>query len=327
MSILIDPYMFELTDEQEIRNNIAFFMKIIKIASHSSQENKFPIAVYQGMIEKMKRGIVQPFPISMDKIRDRDLRCDISQINNLFSNALLHVIESVDIDECHGEQEFAVTGNMKIANDEKYYELLNLLLVPCYKSIIQLDDRILTGIKAAGMHIGDSFEISCDCNIYKYRKICRFVGINEIIPEKDKVIETLKDKRKKGEIQAVTKVSAEMGKHHNHIQANGKGFSCLDDLSTQNKAVLRLLAEIGLFKIIFGRFTSEGVRAVGTMLIQKSEPKENQDILLVKFSAETGMVIETSLYFQKDIGVLVHQYFKDEQLSYKNVYEFVEKIK
>ena len=38
MSVLIDPYMFELSDEREIRNNISFFTKVIKIASHSGKK-------------------------------------------------------------------------------------------------------------------------------------------------------------------------------------------------------------------------------------------------------------------------------------------------
>lgn len=54
MSVLIDPYMFELSNEQEIRNNITFFMNIIKIASHSEKSKRVSIAVYRGMVKKCK---------------------------------------------------------------------------------------------------------------------------------------------------------------------------------------------------------------------------------------------------------------------------------
>lgn len=33
MSVLIDPYMFELSDTQEIKNNISFFLKMIKLCT------------------------------------------------------------------------------------------------------------------------------------------------------------------------------------------------------------------------------------------------------------------------------------------------------
>ena len=55
MSVLIDPYMFELSNEQEIRNNITFFMNIIKIASHSEKSKRVSIAVYRGMVKKNAR--------------------------------------------------------------------------------------------------------------------------------------------------------------------------------------------------------------------------------------------------------------------------------
>lgn len=40
MSVLIDPYMFELSNEQEIRDNITFFMNVIKIASYPEKSKR-----------------------------------------------------------------------------------------------------------------------------------------------------------------------------------------------------------------------------------------------------------------------------------------------
>lgn len=54
MSVLIDPYMFDLSNEREIRENISFFMDVIKIASYPEKSKRVPIAVYRGMIEKCK---------------------------------------------------------------------------------------------------------------------------------------------------------------------------------------------------------------------------------------------------------------------------------
>lgn len=74
MSVLIDPYMFDLSNEREIRENISFFMDVIKIASYPEKSKRVPIAVYRGMIEKMQRRIIQPFPIHISMIKDRDLK-------------------------------------------------------------------------------------------------------------------------------------------------------------------------------------------------------------------------------------------------------------
>ena len=61
------------------------------------------------------------------------------------------------------------------------------------------------------------------------------------------------------------------------------------------------------------------------MSIKNVEEKEQQDIVSVKFSAETGMLIITSLYFPKGVGEILHNYYYSEQLTHKNVSELIEK--
>jgi hypothetical protein len=315
--------MFELTDEQEIRDNISFFVKIIKLSTTPDKEKRLSIALYKGMVERMQSRTLQPFPIQMSEIEDKDLKSTILQINQSFSNMLLGSIESIDIDGCDGEQALLVDDEN--VTDDKYYELFSTLLIPCYSSDVFLDGRILTGRKAAGKHIGDNCVLNCECEQHKYFKECRFIDVNDIISQKDQAIERMKKLVR--EIEITDTVEAVMGDHHNHVQADGKKFNSLDDLSSQNKIVLRLLRELGLFKVIFGRFLPQGVRAAGTLSIQSLEEKETQDILVVKFSAETKMLIETSLYFPKGVGNLLSQYFQNQQLTYMNVNELIEKIK
>ena len=325
MSVLIDPYMFELSSEQEILDNISFFMKIIKITTYKEKNRRVPIAIYRGMVEKMQRREVQPFPIQITQIQDRDLKASINQLNKLFGNALIRSIESIDIDECGGNQDFYVRNDAEMIEDEHYFELLSTLLVPCYSRSTDLDSRILTGNKEQGKQIGDAFELVCDCENSNYNRHCIFVSVDDLISDKDKVIEELKRKRKQGEIIVNNDVSTIIGNHHNHIQANRKKFSKLDDLSSRNKGVLCLLKELGLSRVIFGEFTPNGARAVGTMSIQEATPKETQDIVTVRFTAETQMVIETDLYFPKGIGELLEKYFKSEQLTYQEVKNLIEK--
>lgn len=327
MSVLIDPYMFELSNEQEIRDNISFFMNVIKIVSYPERSKRISIAVYSGMIEKMQKRAIQPFPIQLSTIQDKDLKSTIIQLNNLFSNALIRFVENIDIDECDGNQEFVVRNDEEMIEDDHYFELLSTLLVPCYLETVDLDSKILTGNKENGKQIGDTFELICNCNTREYQKTCNFISVDDLVSDKDKVIQILKQKKKNGEISVSSTVTANMGNHHNHVQASKKKFSELDDLSLQNKIVLRLLKELGLFRIIFGKFTPNGVKAIGTMSIQNVESKDSQDIVIVNFSAETQMVIETFLYFPKGIGELLKRYFKSEQLTYQTVENMIERIK
>lgn len=239
---------------------------------------------------------------------------------------MLESIESIDIDECSGEQEFKIIDENGIAEDDSYYEMFCMLLIPCYSKHEDIDDRILTGIKKDGRQIGDHFQIQCSCFDYNYIKQCMFSGIDEFISDKEKVIEFLKEKKRKKEITIVDIVSAEIGEHHNHVQADGKKFSTLSELSIKNKKVLKLFQNLGLFRIVFGRFTSQGVKAAGTMTIYSISKKNTQDIVTVKFNAETGFQIITDLYFPKGIGQLLQDYFKKNQITYKNMSELVDKI-
>ncbi len=326
MSVLIDPYMFELSDAQEIKNNISFFMKMLKLCNKSDDDEKLRIAIYKGMLKRICQRTIQPFPINIQAITDSDLKNTILQINKSFNHALLESIESIDIDECSGEQEFKIIDENGIAEDDSYYEMFCMLLIPCYSKHEDIDDSILTGIKKDGRQIGDHFQIQCSCFDYNYIKQCMFSGIDEFISDKEKVIEFLKEKKRKKEITIVDIVSAEIGEHHNHVQADGKKFSTLSELSIKNKKVLKLFQNLGLFRIVFGRFTSQGVKAAGTMTIYSISKKNTQDIVTVKFNAETGFQIITDLYFPKGIGQLLQDYFKKNQITYKNMSELVDKI-
>lgn len=325
MGVLIDPYMFELSDEKEIENNISFFREIIKLCTQSGQMPKLQIIFYKGLFEKISQRSIQPFPITLKAISDVDLRGMIMQVNASFSRVLLEAIHVVDIDECSGEQNFE-TDDKGLSEDRIYYEMLCTLLIPCYLRQIDIDDRILTG-KKNGRQIGSNFQIQCSCSGKRYIKDCRFVGIDEFVSTKEKIIRSLREKRIGGKIPITEEIRAVMGDHHNHVQADRKKFDSLNELSVKNKIVLKLLQQLGLFKIIFARFDSKGVRAVGTMRIYDVEQHDTQDIVVVKFNAETEMQFMTDLYFPKGIGQLLCDYFQKEQLTYRNVNELVERIK
>jgi len=325
MSVLIDPYMFELDDENEIKDNIAFFQKIVKLATFSGKDERIKIALYKGLVDKIQKNAIQPFPIQISNIKERDLKMLILQLDQSFRNILLDSIECLDVESCYGNQDFSVDG--KEVEDDRYYELFSTLLIPCYSKKTQLDNRIITGKKLRGKQIGDEGVLECNCVKCEYNMKYLFVDVGDIIPPKEKAVYELKKLLLDKKIEAVDTVEAEMGDHHNLVQADKKKFRYLRDLSNQNKIVLRQLTELGLFKIIFGRQMSHGARAFGTFSVHGLNITETQDILVVKFTAETKMVMETFLYFPKGVGELLYQYFQDEQITYNNTIELIEKLK
>lgn len=327
MGVLIDPYMFKLSDAQEIENNISFFQKAARLCRQADKGQRLSIMLYQGMIEKISQRAITLFPIKIQAIKDPDLRNTILQINAEFLNVLLPSIESLDIDACSGEQEFEINDSRGMTDDSDYYDMFCTLLIPCYLSQVSIDDRILTGKKKEGKQIGETFRLTCSCSENEYIKNCRFAGIDDFIPVRDNMVKSLKELRQDGKIPVVVTVEAVMGDHHNHVQADRKKFSTLNELSFKNKVVLKLLQELGLYKIIFESFTSKGVRATGTMSIHHVREENKMDIVCVKFNAETDMQFLTSLYFPRGIGKRLHKYFQNEQLTYKNVNELIEKVK
>ena len=332
MSILIDPYMFELTEESEINGNIPFFQAIISLCNHPEPKNRISLLLYKGILDRMHQRELQPFPISLDKVRDAELKRTLIQINNSFSNVLLNYIEEVELDGCAGEQLFSISGleeeNIKFEEDDHYFEMLYTLLIPCYKKELSIDSRILTGQKREGRQINDEFSIACNCATESYSNRYIFVGIDEFIPVQDKLLKKLKQMKREDKIPIAERVKASTnGDHHNHVTASGKKFNYLNDLSLKNRMVLQQLGQLGLYEVKFGEFRSEPGKTIGSMSIQTVEENATLDILNVRFFAETGFAIATALYFPKGVGRIIHDYFEKGQLAYQNVSRLVEKIK
>lgn len=332
MSVMIDPYMFEMSEEQEIQNNLHFFRMIIKLCTNTDPHKRLSVILYKGILDRMNQRYPQLFPIRLENITDSDLKQTLLQLNMSFNNVLLKNIEEVEFDICEGEQNFLVLGDRKEANafkeDDHYYEMLYTLLIPCYKHEISIDDRIITGEKRGGKQIGDKFEILCNCSVHEYIKSCRFVGIDEFIPLQEKLINELKVMRKNNKISIAERIPATInGDHHVHVCSGGRRFNYLDQLSLKNRIVLQQLRVFGLYEIKFSDFRSEPGKIVGNMSIQDLEEREVSDILNVRFFAETGFTVITALYFPKGVGKIIHQYFNNDkrQLTYQNVNHLVER--
>lgn len=320
MGTLIDPYMFELSDEEEIENNISFFEKIIKLCN----EKRLSILLYKDMLNRISNREIQPFPIKLENISDKDLKRTIVQLNKSFSYALLKMFEPIDIAECTGTQEFKIYDGNEMEKDDNYFEMFVTLLIPCYLKTIEIEDVILTGNKKSGRHIGDKFQIECSCSLGNYIKNCTFSGIEELVSEQERILNSLKERITQGKICVIDNIPAELGDHHDHVQT--KSFSTLNDLTFKNKKVLKLFRNVGLKKIIFGRFSPQGGKLTGTIRMYDIEQKDSQDIIKAKFIAETGFEIVTDLYFPKDVGRLLFVYFQKERITYQKMNELLDKL-
>lgn len=200
-----------------------------------------------------------------------------------------------------------------------------MLLIPCYSSI-RIDDRILTGVKGKGGQIGDSFSIQCKCSSQDYHKECVFSDIGDFIPKKEEAFTQLKGITKAIEAIPPNSILTGMGHHHNRVQNDAKKFRVLSDLSADNSRVLKLFGKLGLSKIVFGAQSQKGFQRTGTMSMNSVRKCENHDIVEVKFSAETGFVMITELYFPTKVGKLVHDYFEKDVIDYKSVLELLERL-
>lgn len=322
MSVLIDPYMLWLSDENEIKNNIPFFQSIISLCTNPDYTKRLSIALYKGMIDGILQRQLFPFPIRSDVIKDYDLKKTVLILNQAFSNIILKEIESIDIDGCLGQQNFEVEDDNTMKEDDKYFEMLSILLTPCYKPNICIDDRIITGKKKEGKQIGDRYSLKCTCSQKEYIKKFIFVCVDSFFSRKDQLVLEIKKQRK--DILISTNIKASMNEHHNHIRADGKSFSYLDDLPFKSRQVLKCLKFLGLYEIKFGRFYPETRKQVGNMVILKVEDQSTSDILVVKYFSETEFTIITSLYFPKGMGQKIREYFGDDELTYNNVMELIE---
>ena len=302
MNIIIDPYMFEIEDENEIRDNISFFHVLIYLCTIG----RINVFLYKELIEKMLARDVKPFPIYIGQVKDGDLRCKIQILNKAFVSTIMNNIKSLDLEECGGEQDFEVNGpqsdvNEFIKGDEKYYELLSILLHSCYNRTSDLSQCILTGRILKGRNIGDRFILTCKCLHNKFEKEYRFGSIEEFEKVEDRAYLKLNQTVLEQRFSFVPSPVIVRGDHHNKLQ-NNSDFTTFEGLSRTNKSVLLLLRKFGLSKIVFGEFHVDSSRAKGTIITYDVQFTDDNEIVKGWLFAETGYKHHIDMYFPKGVG-------------------------
>lgn len=311
MNIIIDPYMFELENENEIKRNIAFFRVLIFL----SRSKRIKVFMYKDLVEKMICREVKPFPIHIGKIKDENLKVTVLSIDTLFVNAVMNNIAPIDVETCLGEQNFAVESEERrienmLNTDDKYFELLSVLLQPCYNSELILSDTIVKGEISRGLEISDEFRLNCQCSCKQYTQRYCIGLLDKFVSDSDKAyIELDRIIMEKG-VSFVSNPIIVRGKHHNFLQANSS-FSTYDGLSRVNKAVISLLRYFGLSKIIFGEFHEDSSYPQGTIVTNDIQITDNADIVKGWLFAETGFKNHVDLYFPGSVGKNLMIYLKN----------------
>lgn len=311
LKVFIDPYMFELSDVNEIEDNIRFFQEIIRLCN----SNKIIVFLYQGLYERIKVGEARPFPIDISSVKNPSLKEQILIINGNFHHAISNGIQPIDIGECFDKAKFT-SEQQEIDRDSLYYELLSILIMPCYKKDFIIEKKILTGNKNKGLSLGSKLRVKCNCADDSFNDIYVFSGIDELISLQDNIFYELQYAVKSKAITFIEKPQVIRGDHHNFVQT--KDFSRFDQLTRKNREVLNLLRFFGMTCIIFEDFHRDSGKVIGSIKAGRVEQVDSQDILHADFYAETGYRYGVRIFFPKDIGYKLFTYL-DGDFSYQNV--------
>lgn len=319
-NLLIDPYMFYLSDEHVIKNNLWFFEKIIQLCN----TKKITVILYQGLLEKIQNQQIQPFPIALNEIKNSQLKNQILILNNDFIHVLSNGIIGADINACNGHQNFA--DSEKLSEDDEYFELLSVILKTCYDEDFELEPYILIGGIGDRIKAGCSVEIECKCEqVECFRRKFEWCDPRKFEDEKDKAFDYLKDAYGKNRIKYQEAPQVKRADHHNPIQRENKKIEKYSDLSMKNRRVISLLRYFGLKKIILTDFHNDSSSATGTIKADRVEQGQKVDNVTGILFCETGMISGIEMHFPSGVGTALHTYIGD-WFTYEKVEQLKSKL-
>ncbi len=312
--LLIDPYMFCLDNDADIRNNINFFNKVIQLCN----AGKIAIFVYQGLLEKINNFPINPFPIRVNEIQDLELKSQVLILNRNFLQILSAGIIGIEIVECKGEQNFKSVPDL--TEDSEYFELLSVMLSKCYNQISSLEPYVLIGNIKSKMSVGACLSIECICKECNFQQKYTWCSPNVFEDEKDLAFEALRKAiEDKGSLFVqVPKVSR--ADHHCPLQ--NKKIQKYSDFTARNKRVLSLLRSFGLYKMNLTDYHEDASYIPGTIVVVKIRNGNNSEIVEGWLFCQTGFKSYIEMYFPAGVGSALCTY-TDNYFCY----EKIEKLK
>lgn len=325
MKVLVDPYMFLLDKESEIKSSIPFFETLIRLCT----DKRIQIYLYNELYKRIANRELQPFPVPIAGITDQRLKELVLQLNYSFNNIVLTNIHCLDIETCAGTQDYYVSSNDEavtnaLNNDSTYSDMLFILLCPCYdRNAKSLSRNIVTQGVEKGRKIGEIFSIKCSCAAANsFEKEYEFVSIESLESPHDCAFRTLMKYRNEGKLKFVSDPEFERGDHHNIVQ-QGRLPHTYSGLNTRNKRVLSVLRYFGLYKVIFERGYDDTSEVYGTILLKRVDVNLTNSIIKGVIFLDNDKANEISLYFPPEIGSLLKTYFNEkiEDLPIKELKE------
>lgn len=292
-NVLIDPKMFMLKTEDDIRKNIDFFRNIIVL----SNSGRISVCLYKEIIDQLSAREINPFPINIADIKDLSLKTSVLQLNSSFVRTIMNNYLLIDIGECKGTQEFK-TNRKDLEKTNDYYAFFGMLLTSCY-SEKKLSDKIFVGKTDEGVIQGEQVEIQCNCETKQYIKVFSWISPYDYLSEQQKAQEVLRKLIIEKDLY-VKSPEVKKGEHHNHIQNDD--FDCYEELAAKNKRVLNYLRCLGLYKIIFADFAPDTKYEYGAIKILNVKETVASDIVEGWLYACLDFRIKVKLYFPKGIG-------------------------
>lgn len=304
-NVLIDPYMFYIKDEKHIKDSIDFFDAIAELCLMGNVS----ICIYKDIFEKINNRGINPFPIKISDIQDRNLKEKIVTMNNIFCGLLLKNFVCIDIDECKGEQEFRICPE-ELAEDSKYYELCSIILCQCYNEKVKFEDIVITNSINGKLVLGQEINVCCTCSCKTFDISLKVAEPNTLFSEEYWALHNIEKILSFNSELYVDNPVTVRGQHHNELQ--DKEIHCFADLKRKNKRVLAMLRSFGLSKIIFGKFRPDTSVSVGDIIKCSVTKGTEADIVQGEFYSYTGFQFDVDLYFPKGMGQALCNYTKNE---------------
>lgn len=296
--VIIDPHMFEINACEEVDSALDFFRKIVVLCKHKI----ITIGVYKTLYNDIISRETNPFPIALREYKNPEQKKKILDFNKLFIENIMPNLESLDIEECLGTQDFE-SNYTELEENNLYYEMFAVLLRKCYFPDI-VEEKIIICEKNTYLSANKMLNIRCECE-RQFEKVFHICSVDSFLPNKLIGRENLLLRLREicGKQQEKIYVDAPevvRGDHHNLLQK--KEISVVTDLSRKNKRVLALLRYFGLKKVVFERYWQETKHKSGDIYKCKLKSEMTHDIVKGQLYGELGYVFEVSLYFPIDVG-------------------------
>lgn len=303
--VLIDPYMFTISDLEDVKNNIVFFQNIITLSS----EKIIKVYMDSECQTKLMTFNYCPFQINDELLNsDRRLKIEVTLLRNLFMKFLSSIV-ILDPGICCNYE--VCCGNLQLIPNfdyykyDQYFSIFHLILLVCCDKEKELDNYFLIGNHYKLFNMNDSIKLICSCKIKSFEKEITWVSDSIFIDDKVKIINLIKKYRKSSPIEYIEKPEVVRNDHHCPYQAN-QPINYFSDIRWKNKQLLVELRKLNLIKVHLLDYRCSSKYLVGEILLKEIH---NYNITCT-IQFDDGYMVNAVLYFPSELSTILYEYFK-----------------